>query len=399
MDIGIAGGLWDSVTELLHPFNVKTNNTKHSITYTSGHKIQFEGLEHEKDKLKFQGGQFGFAFFDELTHFTETQFLYILTRMRSMSEVNKTCVAGSCNPDADSWVREWVDWYIDDKGFVIPERSGKIIWFVNTPDGVKFAENKEYLLQYDEDAMKDALSFTFIHASLSDNKKLIDIDERYESKVKATDYVNRARLLDGNWNIRAESGLLFNESWFDIVDDFELKAEDILCRGWDLASTEKSKANKDPDWTVGVLLVYRPSERVYYILDVVRVRKSPHARTELMKATAEKDGKSVAQRFEEEGGSSGKDQKHAIVKEFRSLGLNVSFFKPKDSKSQRVMGKEGLSAIAETRVVKLVRGDWNKELLGELHAFPDGSHDDQVDALNNAYMYLKMIDRNKIKVY
>ena len=47
-----------------------------------------------------------------------------------------------------------------------------------------------------------------------------------------------------------------------------------------------------------------------------------------------------------------------------------------------------LSARAERGDIQLVESHWNEALLAELEAFPDGAHDDQVDALAGAYTWL-----------
>ncbi len=50
---------------------------------TSGARISFSHLEQEKDKYTWQGAQIALIEFDELTHFTKTQFFYMLSRNRS----------------------------------------------------------------------------------------------------------------------------------------------------------------------------------------------------------------------------------------------------------------------------------------------------------------------------
>lgn len=43
---------------------------------------------------------------------------------------------------------------------------------------------------------------------------------------------------------------------------------------------------------------------------------------------------------------------------------------------------------AETGNVRLARGRWNDAFVQELEAFPEGGHDDQVDALAGAFAML-----------
>ncbi|KKM01135.1 hypothetical protein LCGC14_1797410 [marine sediment metagenome] len=95
--------------------------------------IEFGHLEHEKNKLDHQGKQYGFLGFDELTHFTETQFWYLQTRARSTTGIRPR-VWGTCNPDSESWVRRLIDWWIGDDGLPIAERSGALRWFARGAD-------------------------------------------------------------------------------------------------------------------------------------------------------------------------------------------------------------------------------------------------------------------------
>jgi phage terminase large subunit-like protein len=38
--------------------------------------------------------------------------------------------------------------------------------------------------------------------------------------------------------------------------------------------------------------------------------------------------------------------------------------------------------------VVMLRGEWQQELIGEMRNFPNGKHDDQIDALSLAFDYL-----------
>ncbi len=42
-------------------------------------------------------------------------------------------------------------------------------------------------------------------------------------------------------------------------------------------------------------------------------------------------------------------------------------------------------AAIENGTVKMLRAPWNKALKDEIDAFPDGAHDDQIDALSLGY--------------
>lgn len=52
----------------------------------------------------------------------------------------------TCNPDADSWVANFISWWIDqDSGYPIEERCGKIRWFIRRDEKVYWADRKQDL--------------------------------------------------------------------------------------------------------------------------------------------------------------------------------------------------------------------------------------------------------------
>jgi hypothetical protein len=71
------GGLWDT-SDGIYPYigGKGTKNPRPTWKFPKGAKISFAHLEYEKDKFAWQGSQIAFIGFDELTHFTESQFFY-----------------------------------------------------------------------------------------------------------------------------------------------------------------------------------------------------------------------------------------------------------------------------------------------------------------------------------
>lgn len=67
-------------------------------------------------------------------------------------------------------------------------------------------------------------------------------------------------------------------------------------------------------------------------------------------------------------------------------------------RSKRVTGSKetratAFSAAVEAGNVKLLRGAWNDAFLNELENFPEGLHDDQVDAASDAFDELNNVKR------
>ena len=259
------GGLWDESQKIYRGLGGKDRSGNElDWTFPSGAKVKFAHLQHEKDKYKYQGGQITYAGFDELTHFSETQFWYIVSRMRSSAA--DPYIRATCNPEP-GWVADLIDWWIGDDGFAIPERSGVIRYLSRSDEGegeIVWGDTREELIdRYPDLSPDDILSFTFVSASLEDNPK---VDKRYKSKLKALPRVERERLLRGNW--RVAEGTLIDADWLKtytiIGPEYEFLLANELIRvpansarrfaTIDTAGTSKEKAAEkrgDPaSWSV-----------------------------------------------------------------------------------------------------------------------------------------------------
>lgn len=153
-----------------------------------------------------------------------------------------------------------------------------------------------------------------------------------------------------------------------------------LIRFWDLAATEASYG-KDPDWTVGALVgIYR---RNYYLMDIKRVRTTPFKVEQLIKRTADEDGREVTIHIEQEPGASGV----AVAERYADI-LQGFAYKSVAARGTKVARASVLSSIVESGKFYMVRAGWNDELKSEMISFPNGKHDDQVDALSGAVVFL-----------
>ncbi len=380
------GGLWDESMKLYPLVGAAPRLSELSWRFPSKAAVRFAHLQHETSRLDWQGSQVPLLCFDELTHFTRDQFFYMLSRNRSTCGV-RPYVRATCNPVPDDdpvggWIHEFIGWYIGADGYAIPERSGVVRWFVNVSDMLHWADDPANLVARFPDVLPK--SFTFIRSSLYDNKILMAQDPGYLANLQALPLVDRERLLGGNWKIRAEAGKVFNRLWFEVIDAAPAGGRTV--RFWDLAATEKSIAKPDPDFTVGVKM--RRVGDLYYVLDAIAEQVSPARTDTLIMNTAGQDGDGVSVRFEREGGASG-------VRDARSLtamlaGYDVRAVSPQGDK---VMRAKGLAAQTEAGNVKIVRGPWNDRFLRTLHAFPDGAHDDEVDAASGAFNELARVSR------
>lgn len=375
------GGLWDESSKLYPLIGATSIEQPPQWTFPSGARVTFAHLEHDKTVLGWQGSQIPLICFDELTHFSEKQFFYMLSRNRSMCGV-RPYVRATCNPDADSWVARFIAWWIDDKGFPIPERAGVLRWFVRIGDTIIWGDTPEDLAGHKmpgEDGQPVPIppkSVTFIPAKLTDNVALMQADPGYMASLLALPTVERERLLGGNWKIRPAAGLLFQRSWCQVVD--AVPNDMRIVRGWDLAGTPKIEGN-DPDWTCGTK-IGATSDGRYFVMHHAYDRKSPAGVETMVKNTATGDGRSVQIDIAQDPGQAGKAQVTTYSKLL--TGFNVRFGLESGDKVTRF---GGFSAQAEAGNVFVLRGPWNERWFAELEGFPDGSHDDDADSTSRAF--------------
>jgi predicted phage terminase large subunit-like protein len=372
-----SGGLWEAAQEVYSKFGAKSREQQLDFRFSSGATIKLDSLIHEKTKEEYQGAEIALIEFDELTHFTESQFFYLLSRNRSTCGV-RPYVRATTNPDANSWVKGFLSPWLrkDFAGYGGPAESGEIRWFVRDGGAILWVP----------EGTPDAKSVTFVRASIYDNKILLAKDPGYLANLKAMSLVDRKRLLDGDWDI-VEGGNFFRREWFEIVSATPKIGQRV--RFWDLAATEV-KPGKDPDWTVGYLMNY--SDGAFFVEDVQRVRTTPKQVENLIVQTATIDGRSVRVRMEQEPGSSG-----VIVIDYYTRVLAGWDFKGVRSTGDKAERAKPYSAQAEAGNVKLKEGPWNNDFLNEHAAFPNPEiHDDQVDGGSGALFELTQPRQNEL---
>jgi len=395
------GGLWSTSQEIYPYVGGKPREADVRWKFKNGNSIKFAHLEHEKSKLEYQGSQICYIGFDELTHFSESSFFYLLSRNRSTCGV-KPYVRATCNPDPDSWVADFIAWWINQEtGYPIPERSGVIRYFVRHGDSIYWGNTPEDLWDQVQNIIPETdfhpTSFTFIAASLEDNPALTEKDPGYRGRLLSLPLVDRERLLGGNWKIRYQAGTMFKHEYFKVIEASEIPCnpQDLrLVRWWDAAATAQSKDSSNPDWCSGVLMGTYKGE--YFIMDVQHFRENPAGVYKMIEYTRDLDGKRVDIGMEQEGGSAAKREIDTLKKTM----FEGYSFRGETSSGSKVVRAKLFSSACENRLVYLVRGSWNHEFVTELVNFPDPKfHDDQVDSAAAAFNYLSGKSSSKIEDY
>lgn len=164
--------------------------------------------------------------------------------------------------------------------------------------------------------------------------------------------------------------------WLGIVDFVPNLEKLPQARVWDFAATPDGG-----DYAVGGNFAYDASIDTLYILNIIRVQKSPGQIEQLVRKTAVADGTKTKIYIEQEPGSSGKMLTHhyneTVLPEF-----NVEAVPATDGKLSRA---QPMLAAAEAGKVKLVKALWNQIFIDEFKDFPGSDYDDQVDITSIAY--------------
>ncbi len=344
-DLALPGAIMDRFQAWISEHeDIKWNANNYTAIFPSGARISFGYLNNSQDYLRYKGAEFQFIGMDEVTEIREADYRYLFSRLRRpasgpLAKVPLRMRAAS-NP-APNWVRQ---------RFIIEgKEQGRI----------------------------------FVPSFLTDNPG-IDAAS-YRQSLQALDPIERKRLEEGDW-WSTTLGSMFDRESVVLLDQNEIPELSSMSRAvrfWDLAATEPSSTNPDPDWTVGTLMMF--DQGIAYILDVKRARVKGEKVEQLIAQTAYEDGHAVPVRMEQEPGSSGK----ALVDQYARYVLPGYDFLGMRSTGDKVTRARPFAAALANGNVRAVRGPWLTDWLDELSTFPEAcDHDDQVDSATGAFTHL-----------
>ena len=424
-----AGGLWPESKKLYAPFRTRVREKDLQHIFPSGATLTFKHLDHENDAISHQGLQYSFEGFDELSHYSSYQFTYLLSRLRSAADMDSFCI-GTCNPDPDSWVLKWVEWYLDSEGTPREDRCGTIRYFYVINDKPIFRDTKEELLEEFPEVGKilnpvtgeiiivEPKSFCFINGNIFDNPALIAANPKYLSELMALPEIEKARLLYGNWYARPEGSSYFRRT--SLIKVEEVPEEVISCRAWDKASQEPNDLNKSPDYTAASPKISKCKNGFYYLEGnfcpetnddnpeeptvLGRFRKSPGERDRRIEAQAIADGKDVTVIFGIDPGQAGKVEFQESAKKLIEKGFIVKA-DPMPTNKTKVTKFSPFSAACEAGLVHIVEGSFDPETLNswysEMEAFSGERStsirkDDRPDGMASAFNSISSTKHRKI---
>lgn len=344
-DLSLPGALMDRAKDWLNPHDeIHWNANSYVFTFPSGARLSFGYLNNTNDYLRYKGAEFQFIGMDEVTEIRESDYRYLFSRLRRpasgpLSQVPLRMRAAT-NP-APNWVRQ--------RFLVEGTETGRV----------------------------------FVPSKLTDNPG-IDADS-YRQALSSLDPIERRRLEEGDW-WATTLGTMFSRESFVVIDPYEVPQVTSSARAvrfWDLAATEPSHSNPDPDWTVGTLMIL--DQGIVYILDVKKARVKGEKVEALIAQTAAEDGHGVTIRMEQEPGSSGK----ALIDQYARYVLPGYDFMGIRSTGDKVTRARPFAAAVANGNVRLVRSAWLSDWMDEFSSFPEAcNHDDQVDSAVGAFTHL-----------
>ena len=194
--------------------------------FDAGGTLEFKYHDDSDDDFKerFQGQEYAYIGIDEITHISYRKFKYLTTCNRNAYGIRNR-MWGTCNPDPRSWVRQFVDWWIDKDGYIDPKRDGvvrycfmkgerinNIVWGDTREEVYRKCKEEIDLLwtpEYEEMGLQPQKVFiqsvTFVRADLSQNPMLLLSDPSYLGRLGAQDRAQVLRDLKANWNATDDS--------------------------------------------------------------------------------------------------------------------------------------------------------------------------------------------------
>lgn len=147
------------------------NATEKAWTFPSGAKILFRFLKNDDDWIHYQGHEYHWMGFEELTQFTEAQYTNLIPSCRTSNPNIKCYVRATCNPGGrgHNWVKQ---------RFVDPNPSG----------GVVFRDEIT------------GLTRAFFPSTYRNNPQLLAADPDYVARLKMLPEADRKAMMDGDWD-------------------------------------------------------------------------------------------------------------------------------------------------------------------------------------------------------
>ncbi len=190
----------------------KYNSSEKRWLFPSGARLFFGYMQHEQDKYNYQGKPYDYIGFDELTHFTYSQYMYLMSRNRPTGANTRVYMRATANPGGvgHAWVKER---------------------FISPAPPLTPIEKKYNILTPDKKTIQIAKRRIFVPATVFDNQALLNNDPEYLATLASLPDADREALLYGSWD--SFDGQVFSEwqndpwhyqdgKWTHVIDPFEV---------------------------------------------------------------------------------------------------------------------------------------------------------------------------------
>lgn len=179
----------------LYPREIASyNSSKHVWTFQNGSIIDFGYIDNENDVYQYMSSEYDVIRFDELTHFTEYMYVYMISRCRGANGYPKR-IKSSTNPGniGHVWVKER---FID----IGP-----------------YGEVHKVRLESGEETTR-----LFIPSFVTENKFLMEKDPDYVKRLDALPEKERRALKEGNWDIFDGQYFKDFDRSVNVIEPFEI---------------------------------------------------------------------------------------------------------------------------------------------------------------------------------
>lgn len=203
------------------------NGTEHAWRFPSGAKIYFGSMHRTADRINYQGKQYDYIAFDELTHFTWDEYSYLHSRNRPSGPGTRCYIRGATNPGGvgHAWCK---------KRFISPAppmtRMREWVWAIR-PDGDKLWMSQTRI---------------YVPSLVWDNQALLRNDPQYLARLAALPERERRQLLESDWDgfsgqvfeeWRNDPGRYQDQRWTHVIAPFTIPRSWRVYRGLDWGYT------------------------------------------------------------------------------------------------------------------------------------------------------------------
>jgi len=405
-----SGGLFDAAVHLYSQVDdIKIKLKDQRIQFSSGASVSFSHYENDKAGQLYHGLELSNVFYDEASHAAESHIWWLISRLRTKAKMDPS-IWLSCNPDPDSFLFEWVKWWLYDEtspnyGLPDPEKNGKVRWILRR-DGVIFwgDSKEEMIVKYgkpnlppDHPQQVKPLSFQVILGTIYDNPWLIENQPEYLASLEAMPDVERRRLLLGDWTARETGSTFFQREWCKEEIEEPPACEIVrTVRAYDFAGTLKSASNPSPDYTACAKLSKLKNGN-YFVHEVLKTRILPGDWEKFILENALRDGYGTEIIVPLDPGASAKLATGLLTRALSECGYRVRTLRASGSKLDRFRPFSSLAMNGHVTFLKGCGTDIenniqcdNNFVYKELEAFTgkrkagESSHDDIPDCCSDA---------------